>query len=245
MSIDLSAFECDTHMHTVASTHAYSTVLELAQYAHRAGIKIIAVTDHGPALPDAPHPWHFACLRNLPGVIEDVRVLGGIEANIVDFDGSLDLDSKILARLDWVIASFHQPACPPGTAADHTRAYLRLAENPLVDVIGHSGTEDFKYDYEKVIPVFGQKGKLVEINSHSFSARAGAPENCRAIAELCKKHRVPIVVNSDAHSCFSVGDLGSAVAMLNAIGFPEELVINYRAERLISWLRGRKERRGA
>jgi putative hydrolase len=40
----------DTHTHSVASGHAYSTVEEMAEGARRAGLKGFVLTDHGPAL---------------------------------------------------------------------------------------------------------------------------------------------------------------------------------------------------
>ena len=58
-----------------------------------------------------------------------------------------------------------------GTIEEHTVAYMALAENKRVDIIGHSGTEVFKYDYEKVIRKF-------------------AIQNCMTIARLCKKYGV-------------------------------------------------------
>ena len=51
--------ELDTHFHSVASTHAYSTVKEIAHSALENGIKGFAMTDHAPAMPDSPHIWHF------------------------------------------------------------------------------------------------------------------------------------------------------------------------------------------
>ena len=235
--------EADTHCHTIASTHAYSTVTEMARYAAQAGLKAIIITDHGPGLPDGAHPWHFGNLRCLPPVISGVRVLHGAEANIMDFDGSLDLSRNYQEQLDWVIASFHEPACPPGTRRDHTDAYLKLAQNPCVDVIGHCGGENYRFDYEKVLPVFRENHKLVEINSHSFEARKGSKENCRIIAELCKQMRIPVVVNSDAHSCFSVGDVKNAFQMLDEISFPQELIVNLTYGRLSEWLSERKKYR--
>lgn len=235
--------ETDTHTHTIASTHAFSTILEMAQFAAKRNIKMIAITDHGPAIPDGAHAWHFGSMRTLPPYIEGVRVLHGVEANILDYKGSLDISERYQKELDWVIASYHDPCCAPGTVEQHTASYLKVAENPYVDVIGHSGTEEYRYDYEKVIPVFKENGKLVEINSHSFSTRKGADENCRNIALLCKKYSVPIVVNSDAHSCFVLGDLGEAMTMLDEIGFPKELIVNRTQESLAGWIyqkRGRK-----
>jgi len=243
MRIEQNTFiEADTHCHTVASTHAYSTVLEMAQYAALAGLKAIAITDHGPALPDGCHPWHFGNLRSLPQYINGVRVLHGVEANIVDFEGNIDIAVQYQRELDWVTASFHDAVIAPSSIEQHTQAYLKLAENPHIDVIGHSGSENFKYDYERVIPVFKANNKLVEINSHSFGVRAGAEENCRQIALLCKKHEVPVVVNSDAHSCFSVGDVKAALALLQDIGFPQELVVNQKLERLAQWIFKKRNR---
>ena len=50
----------DTHTHTLASTHAYSTVLEMAKYASEAGMEAIAITDHAPAIPRRCTPLAFS-----------------------------------------------------------------------------------------------------------------------------------------------------------------------------------------
>lgn len=50
----------DTHTHTLASTHAYSTVLEMAKYASEAGMEAIAITEHAPAIPDGCTPLAFS-----------------------------------------------------------------------------------------------------------------------------------------------------------------------------------------
>lgn len=242
-NIAQALLETDTHTHTVASTHAFSTILEMAEYAAMVGLKAIAITDHGPSIPDGPHRWHFGSMRTLPSYIHGVRVLHGVESNIMDYEGTIDISERYQKELDWVIASYHDPCCASGTVEQHTASYLKLAENPNVDVIGHSGSEDYHYDYERVIPVFKEKGKLVEINSHSFSNRRGARKNCREIALLCKKYGAPIVVNSDAHSCFVVGDVNDAMDMLTDIEFPQELIVNRTLESLADWIfkkRGRK-----
>jgi putative hydrolase len=72
----------DTHNHTVASTHAYSTVHDYLPIARARGIKLFALTDHGPDMADAPHYWHFVNMRVLPRVVDGVGILRGIEANI-------------------------------------------------------------------------------------------------------------------------------------------------------------------
>ncbi len=42
----------DMHTHTIASTHAYSTITENCQWAAKYGMKGIAMTDHAMKMPD-------------------------------------------------------------------------------------------------------------------------------------------------------------------------------------------------
>jgi putative hydrolase len=234
----------DLHCHTVASAHAYSTVAELAAAAHAKGLKAIAVTDHGPALQDGAPLVHFTNLRILPHEINGVRVLQGAEANVVDFAGNLDLNQVCFDRLEWIIASFHEDVIAPGTAEQHTHAYEKLAENPYIDVIGHSGTECFPYDYERLIPIFGEKKKLVEINNHTFLVRSDSQKNCRRIALLCKQYGVPVVVSTDAHFAGEVGEVSQAMQMLHEIDFPSELIVNRNMDALLRRLSERKNALG-
>lgn len=230
----------DLHTHTVASTHAYSTVLENITYAKKRGLKCIAITDHAVGITDAPHIWHFSNLNAIPRVVEGIVVLRGAEVNILDDEGHVDLDEKVLSGLDWVNASFHAPTCAPRDVAYHTRAYLKLAQNPHIDLIAHSGTESFRYDYEAGIKAFKEYGKLVEINSASGRTRAGGKKNCIEIAKLCKKYEVPVVLNSDAHFATAVGQMEELVQMLEELDFPEKLVLNADEERLFGYIKEKK-----
>ena len=69
----------DLHTHTLASTHAFNTVTEMARAAYEMGHKAIAITDHGPQMPDSPHIWHFYNLMRLPQKIEGVFLLREID----------------------------------------------------------------------------------------------------------------------------------------------------------------------
>lgn len=216
----------DTHTHTIACDHAYSTITENTAVAKRKGLKFICMTEHGPSMPDAPNIWHFFNLKTLPNKINDVIVLRGCEANIISYDGTLDFPKEDLKLLDWVIASYHSPVIEPSTIEDHTNGWLAIANNPDVDVIGHCGDERFAFDYDRVIAQFAKNNKIVEINSHSFTVRPGTTENCRKIAEYCKKHQVRIVVSSDAHYSEQIGEVGNSLSMLKEIDFPEHLILN-------------------
>ena len=116
----------ETHYHTIASGHAYSTVLEGVMYAKRYGMKGLAVTDHGPAMPGAPHIWHFGNQSAIGEEVDGIRIFRGAEANIMDYDGGLDITEEFLKKLDWVIASYHVGCCPPSSVEDHTRGYLKV-----------------------------------------------------------------------------------------------------------------------
>lgn len=232
----------DTHTHTIASDHAYSTILENAKFASEIGLKVLAMTDHAPLAGDSPHLWYFHNIYTIPDELFGVQILHGVEADIIDFDGTLDLDHHELKRLEWVIASIHSSCMPKGTVDDLTRAYLAVAKNEDVDVIGHSGLEQYQYDYETCIRAFKEYGKLVEINQNTFEVRKASVPNCVSIAKLCKKYEVPVVVNSDSHFAYRIGQVDDAMALLREIDFPEELIVNADMERFAAYLQKKRGR---
>lgn len=233
----------DFHTHTIASTHAYSTVMENAKYASELGLSHLAITDHGPEMADAPHIWHFRGIRSIPSELFGVKILRGIEANIRP-NGTIDLEEKRdLGRMDIIVASIHlQSFGKPLTVEEHTQAYLGVARNPHVDIIGHSGLGEYQYDYETAIKEFGRHGKIVEINEHTFDIRKGSIKNCKTIAELCKKHSVQICVDSDAHFAHAIGEYEVAKQMLIDIDFPIELVVNRSPQAVEDYLSARAKR---
>src|SRR5512139_1930996 len=123
----------DMHVHTVASGHAYSTVNEIARAAKRKGLKAVAITDHGPALPGGPHLYHFGATRCIPSWIGGVRSGRGVGASLFGADGTLDMPESYLARLDFVLVGLHE-----GTGFDdcgidgNTEAMIRAMAHPRV-----------------------------------------------------------------------------------------------------------------
>ena len=227
----------DMHTHTLASTHAYSTITENCKSAAEKGIRIIAMTDHWGEMPDSPHIWHFDNLRVLPRHICGVTVLRGVETNILNNEGELDMPRKTLENLEWVVASMHRQVYEPSTVRNHTMAYLKAAEDPIVDVIGHCTTAMFPIDFEKCIKKFKECGKLVEINESSILYKKGSYENSYEVLKLCKKYEVPVVFDSDAHYCELIGVVDTAKKIASEVGFPEHLVINSDFDRLAEFIR--------
>ena len=226
----------DFHTHTIFSPHAYSTVSENAAEAANDGLYAIAMTDHGMEIPDSSHHWHFGNLKILPPHIHGVRVLKGIEANVLDRDGRLDATDGTLETLEMVLASMHGGVMKDPSVDACTRAWTAIAKNPHVDIIGHAGTPQFAFDYEAVIPLFAEYGKVVEVNEGTFRVRRDSYENCKRIVKLCKRYGVHLAVNSDAHFYTHIGKFAEATALLDEVGFPPELVVNSSKERLEAFL---------
>lgn len=230
----------DLHTHTLASQHAYSTLGELCSAAKEKGFFAFAVTDHGPGMPDGAIAHHFFCLSGLPDEIDGMLLYKGAETNIMNYNGGLDLDATLLNQLDFVIASYHIECITPGTVQQHTQGLLYAIENPAVDCVGHCGNPVFAIDPLPIVKACAKHKKLIEINSASFKVRPGSEFTCKKIAQLCAQYHVKIVINSDAHSKWQVGEHSAALNMLAEIHFPENLIINSTKERLLSYFSNRQ-----
>lgn len=57
----------DTHAHTLASGHAYSTIREMAAAAADQGMQVLALTEHAPEMPGTCGLFYFQNLRVIPG----------------------------------------------------------------------------------------------------------------------------------------------------------------------------------
>lgn len=232
----------DTHTHTISSGHAYSTVQEMAREAPVNGIRMIAITDHGPSMLGAPSLFHFGNLRTVPDMLYGIRIVKGVEANIIDYDGNTDMPEWYLGNLDFVLASLHDVCIVPSTKEEHTRGLVNILKNPLVDAIAHPGNPQFQVDIERVVSTAREYNKLIEINNHSFEVRKGSWENCVKFALKCKEYGVRVVCGSDAHISFEIGSFQKVLKIFEEVGMPEELVLNTQVKKVEAYLRERKER---
>ena len=60
--------------------------------------------------------------------------------------------------------------------------------------------------------------------------------DCKKMLKECMRYQAPIIVNSDAHADFLVGEHTEAMALLEEVGFPEELVVNTNLDLYFSYL---------
>ena len=229
----------DLHTHTLSATHAFNTLDEMAAKAAALGYAALAITDHGPAMPDAPHMWHFANQTALPLVLHGVAMMYGAEANVMDTNGGLDFAQSRLRALDWVVASIHSP-CIPGllTEKEATRLWLAVAENPYVDCIGHSEQQNYRYDYDLVTKAFAKNHKVVELNGNSVNVRRDGIPNMKLLLAACLKNGCHIALDTDAHSTTQLqGNMPPLLAMLEEMQFPQELVVNATRQNLVNELK--------
>jgi len=90
----------DTSPHTIASGHAYNTIDEMTRKAAQIGLPAIAFTEHTPKMPGSCGKLYFSNFKVLPREKFGVRRLFGCEANIMDYDGTLDMPDTLLEKMD-------------------------------------------------------------------------------------------------------------------------------------------------
>ena len=234
----------DTHTHTYASGHAYSTLIENAQAAQQKGLKMFCTTDHAPSMPGAPHYWFFANQRILPRFLHDVAILRGVEANILNPQGEVDLHPSVDQNLDWVIASFHEPVFRPSDKATHTAALINTIKSGRVDALGHLGNPNFDFDFAEVAACAAEYHVAIEINNSTLKghSRVGSVERCHQIAEQAKKYGAWLTTGSDAHFCHDVGNLALVSELLDCLAIDSAKVITHTPGQFLDFLalRGRE-----
>lgn len=240
-------FIADMHTHTVASTHAYSTVTENAAEAERKGIKLLAVTDHGIAMPDSPHEWHFLNLRALPRKLGDVFIIRGVEANLTDFNGNIDVTNNMYPCFDWIIASYHLPVQMPGTMTQHTNSYIKALKNPRINCLGHTDSKNYPFDIREVCIACREYGKAMELNVARIRdiEKPACQESYkfyRNLLTICAEEGTNIVVNSDSHFWNTIGEFDLAARLIEEVKFPLELVLSLDERRMKDFIIRHRQR---
>lgn len=230
----------DMHTHTIASGHAYSTLRENIEAAQQKGLRFLGLSEHGVAMPGGPHEFYLSNYVCIPRQYGDLRLFCGVEANILDHDGTLDVSEYLYPRMDYVIASMHVPCVTPGSAAENTRASIRAMQNPYVKILGHPDDSRYPLDYEELVLAAKEEGVAPEVNNSSLNPQNGRDkkgENITTLLKTCMKYQVPILMGSDSHICYSIGEFGTAISLIEKLEFPEELILNtqeHAIERLVN-----------
>lgn len=229
----------DLHTHTIASGHAYNTMNEMIAAAAAKGLSIIGITEHGPAVKESCRVEYFMNYKSLPRTKMGITTLFGVELNIVDLNGQIDIPEKLLPRMDLTILSMHNDCIKSGTADENTRAYLNAMKNEYVNIVGHPDDSRFQVRYKELVKGAKEYHVLLEVNNNSFSPttnRQNARDNYREMLAYCMEYKVPVIVNSDAHVDTKVGNHELAMQLLKEIDFPKELIANNNLEILKDYL---------
>lgn len=235
----------DFHTHTIYS-HGKGTIEDNVRAARERGLQAVGIADHGPA-------HFFIGIRGVKGFRQiqkeiealrrkyrDIQILFGVEANIVDLDGTIDVPTVILRELDVLLVGYHKLVKPKSAAhftaalqnflaswAGSTSAELRAKNTAAItaavrrypiDAITHPGLQ-IDIDTGELARVCAEYGTLLEINS-SYG------EELDPYIKTALPSGVRFLINSDAHTPERVGDFQKAYELIQRLGIPGELVAN-------------------
>lgn len=232
----------DLHTHTLASGHAYSTLKENLEEAKKMGLKVLGTSEHARMMPGTAPLIYFQNFKVIPKEVDGVRLVNGIEANIFDEHGSIDVEEPILSKIDYIIASLHTPCITNLGIVKNTAALVGAAENPNVTVIGHPDDDRYPIDPDEVAAAAAENHTAIELNNGSLnplSTRINGPKNIRKVLEACRKYHTMVLMGTDSHICYEIGHFEDSMALLRELDFPAEQVINFDVDRLGYVLRKR------
>ena len=235
----------DFHVHTNASD-GNCDISEIAAAAKTTGYKYICITDHSKssAIANGQSPKQLAQqirqIRKLNEQLKGIMILAGTEVDILA-NSSLDFDNKLLADLDFVIASIHS-----GLASERekvTTRTLKAMDNPYVDCIAHptgrliGQREPMDIDIAAVIEHAAQTHTALEINANPW--RLDLKDiHCKMAIEA----GVKLVIGTDAHSIAGLGIMHFGVATAARGWATKADVLNtLSAAKIKSWTAGKRK----
>lgn len=225
----------DLHTHTIASGHAYSTWNENVQVAIKRGLKVLGMSEHASMMPGTCGELYFYNFKVLPKQIGDLQIYNGIEANIYDYTGRIDVKEPVLSKVDYIIASMHIPCIPSGTMRQNTDALLGAMRNPKVKIIGHPDDARYPLDYDELTAAAAEEKVALELNNSSLnplSSRADGEKCIRKLLEKCIDNHTMVIMGTDSHYCEQVGNFEDSYRILEEMHFPEEQIINMDTARI-------------
>ena len=199
--IEYESLKGDLQVHTDRSDGT-ATMEQMALAAREFGLEYISITDHTKSLALAGGLDEEELLDQANKAAElsdsiDMRVLSSAEVNIMK-DGTLDIASNVLDKLDIVGAAIHSQFALPIEV--QTERLVKAARNPSVDVLFHptgrliNKREGYPIDIEKVIEVAHDTGTALEIDAH-YDRLDLKDEYVR----MAIQKGVKLTIDSDAH----------------------------------------------
>lgn len=186
-------------------TDGAHSIEEMALAAQKIGLEYIAITDHTKSLAMTGGADEKKLLRQMAEIDKlnkkfgsQFKILKSAEVNILK-DGSLDIDDKVLAKLDMAAAAVHSNFNMP--RVEMTKRICRAMENPNIDLIFHPTGRvllrrpAYELDIDEIIRVAKKTGTCLEIDA--FPDRLDLKET---YAKKALEAGVKLAIDSDAHS---------------------------------------------
>jgi DNA polymerase (family 10) len=243
--IEVDDIRGDLHMHTTA-TDGKASLSEMIEAARQRGLQYIAITDHSQRVTMARgldpkrvrQQWQEIDQINA-NLGDSFAVLKGIECDILE-KGGMDLPDDVLAEADWVLASVHYGQNQP--ASQINDRILGALENPHVTAIAHptgrliNRREAYDVDLDLIMSVTKTQGKMLELNANPLRLDLN-DVSCAA----AKRHGIPIVISTDAHSIDGLDCLRYGVLQARRAGLSKLDVANTQTCAQLQKLIGKKD----
>ena len=238
----------DLHTHTLYS-HGRGSVRDNVFMAQKRGLRLVGISDHGPGMlfglgvNRAGTLLHIKDLtRQLAPEFSGIRILAGVEANVISTDGRLDVPKKILRQLDYVMAGLHLQIWPASLAdgrklvldnlvgarlsqrlaqrarVENTKALVEAIHKNDIDVITHPGLK-LSINTWELARAAAARGTALEIN-------AGHRQVTVEFILLARRAGAKFILGSDAHRPERVGQLDYAVELARKAGLEADDILN-------------------
>jgi len=230
----------DLHVHTLFSHCGIHTALEILARAGELGMKGVAITDHGPALPGGRLNNPF--FERFKSPYPNVRLLKGMECNVTDDKGSIDLPQQFKKFMDVVLLGLH-PNISAGQSKDVYTAMLIAAieKNPCVDIITHPNDPNYPVDYKSLAKAAKAAGVALELNNSKILYARTEKKSAEELVTACKHEGCKMAVNSDTHAIHELGLDDSVKPILHSLEFPADSVVNGSEKTAMEFIESRRK----
>jgi putative hydrolase len=229
----------DLHSHSLFSSCGLHTCIEMLSHAKKQGMAALAITDHGLSLGGRLNSNFYERLKDpVPGI----RLLKGVECNLLEEQGAIDCPKQFLPYMDIVLLGIHHNIQKGLGKAVYTEMLLRaIQENSFLDVLAHLNVAHYDVDFESVVRAAMDRGILIELNNSKCLPRRSSPEVIQQLIMTCKKLMCPVIVSSDAHAINEIGQDGMIRPILKNLDFPQELILNRDPESVYAFIESRRK----
>jgi len=199
----------DYHIHSLNYSDGMNTIDEIVQFAGKIGLNKIAITDHCQYHLDRRNftkKNHYSMTERWKNVHNDVEVIFGIEADILNEDGDVSMDIQGTTS-ETILLSSHSSPIYPGDPKKITKSYLNAIErfHGRISFLAHPCSTYFDdyVDINAIIELCNKYQIPMEFNCANFVNNRTNIENLKIMLKACNQ----IYVNSDSHTLYELKNL--------------------------------------